>query len=221
MELISFQDIKSNAEIKTYLMRGHEILGAMGFTEHSLVHAGRVSYTAAKILSDLSYDERTVELARIAGYMHDIGNVVSRYDHAQTGAILAFQLLTAMGMDCGEIATVTGAIGNHDEGSGYPVSAVSAALILADKTDVRRSRVRNQDFATFDIHDRVNYAVTNAHTHVDAKNKKIMLSLKIDQDICSVMDYFEIYLSRMMMNRRAAEFLHTKFVLIINDNQLL
>lgn len=221
MAKITFQDIKNDKNIRTYLLKGHEVLGAMGFTEHSLVHAGRVSYTAAKILSDLHYGERTLELAKIAGYMHDIGNVVGRYNHAQTGAILAFQLLTAMGMESEEIATVVAAIGNHDEGSGAAVNAVSAALILADKTDVRRSRVRNQDFAAFDIHDRVNYAVTDAATRVDAQNKTITLSLKIDQEICSVMDYFEIFLSRMMMNRRAAEFLHTRFSLVINGNKLL
>ncbi len=218
---ITFEQIANNEEIRTYLRQGHAVLGAMGYTEHSLVHAGRVSYTAAHILTSLSYDARTVELARIAGYLHDIGNMAGRYEHAQTGAVFAFQLLRELGMDPAETGIIVSAIGNHDEGSGNAVNPVSAALILADKTDVRRSRVRNQDPASFDIHDRVNYAVTDAVTTVDAANKQITLTLTIDPALCPVMDYFEIFLSRMIMNRRAAEFLGTRFALVINGSKLL
>ncbi|MBU5484504.1 HD domain-containing protein [Clostridium sp. MSJ-11] len=221
MKHITFEDIKKNKEFQTYIEKGDELLGVLGFTEHSFVHAGRVSYTAASILADLGYGERERELGKIAGYIHDIGNMINRIDHAQTGAILAFNILTRMEMPPEEIATIVSAIGNHDEGTGQPVNTVSAALILADKTDVRRSRVRNRDFATFDIHDRVNYAVEDAKVKVDSEKRIVLLEMKIDITISSLMEYFEIFLNRMMMCRKAADFLGAKFELVINGTKLL
>ncbi len=221
MGLITYQDIKKNEEIKTYLGKGNELLGVLGFTEHSYKHAAKVAKTASDILIDLGYDERKVELARIAGYMHDIGNMVNRIDHAQTGAVLAFNILTRMEMAPEEVAIIVAAIGNHDEGTGSAISTVSSALILADKTDVRRTRVRNSDFATFDIHDRVNYAVENAQIQVNEQKKSVLLDLTIDTKICSVLDYFEIFMARMLMCRRAADYLGVKFELIINSAKLL
>ncbi len=221
MGLITYQDIKNNEEIKTYLGKGNELLGVLGFTEHSYKHAAKVAKTASDILIDLGYDERKVELARIAGYMHDIGNMVNRIDHAQTGAVLAFNILTRLEMAPEEVAIIVAAIGNHDEGTGSAISTVSSALILADKTDVRRTRVRNNDFATFDIHDRVNYAVENAQIQVNEQKKSVLLDLTIDTQICSVLDYFEIFMARMLMCRRAADYLGVKFELIINSAKLL
>lgn len=193
----------------------------LGFTEHSFRHVGIVSGTAGNIMEHLGYPEREVELARIAGFLHDIGNAVNRNDHAHTGAIMAYQLLTKMGMDYNEAADIMAAIGNHDEHTGTAVSNISAALILADKSDVHRSRVRNTDFATFDIHDRVNYAVERSVISVDKEKKTADLVLKIDTAICPVMDYFEIFLVRMTMNRRAAAFLGLQFQLFVNDSRLI
>jgi len=221
MPEITFRDIVENHEIRTYIERGNELLGVLGITEHSLTHAAKVSQTASRILIELGYSEREAELAKIAGYIHDVGNVVNRVDHAQTGAVIAFNILTRLGMDPEEIATVTAAIGNHDEGTGSAVNTVSAALILADKGDVRRSRVRNHDFATFDIHDRVNYAVESSAIHVDRQKKSVLLDMKIDTRICSMIEYFEIFLDRMLMCRRAADFLKVKFELIINGTKIL
>lgn len=221
MSHITFEDIKKNKEFQTYIQKGDELLGVMGFTEHSFVHAGRVSYTAANILSSLGYSEREKELGKIAGYIHDIGNMINRVDHAQTGAILAFNILTRMEMPPEEIATIVSAIGNHDEGTGQSVNTVSAALILADKSDVRRSRVRNTDFATFDIHDRVNYAVEHSEVKIDGEKRIILLEMKIDITISSLMEYFEIFLNRMMMCRKAADFLGATFELVINGTKVL
>lgn len=221
MENITFEDIRKNNEFHTYIQKGDELLSVLGFTEHSFVHAGRVAHTAADILSSLGYSDREVELGKIAGYIHDIGNMVNRIDHAQTGAVLAFNILTRMGMNPEEIATIVSAIGNHDEGTGKPVNIVSAALILADKSDVRRGRVRNTDFATFDIHDRVNYAVEHAQVNVDPEKRIILLEMKIDVTISSLMEYFEIFLNRMMMCRKAADFLDSKFELVMNGTKLL
>lgn len=221
MEEITYQQIVRNEEIRTYLQMGDNLLGVLGFTEHAYVHAGKIADTASKILLKLGFSEREAELSRIAGYMHDIGNVVNRVDHAQTGAVIAFNILTRIGMKPEEIALIIAAIGNHDEGTGAPISNVSAALILADKTDVRRSRVRNDDFATFDIHDRVNYAVEEAKVIINADIKSILLDLTVDTKICSLMEYFEIFLTRMMMCRRAADFLGANFELMINGTKLL
>lgn len=221
MNNITFEDIRKNNEFHTYIQKGDELLSVLGFTEHSFVHAGRVANTAVNILSSLGYGEREVELGKIAGYIHDIGNMVNRIDHAQTGAVLAFNILTRMGMHPEEIATIVSSIGNHDEGTGKPVNIVSAALILADKCDVRRSRVRNTDFATFDIHDRVNYAVEHAQVKIDDEKRIILLEMKIDVEISSLMEYFEIFLNRMMMCRKAADFLNAKFELVMNGTKLL
>lgn len=218
---ISFEDVKSNESIKCYIAQADKALAAMGYTEHSFAHVGKAANTAEKILKTLGYSDREAELAKIAGYMHDIGNVVNRIDHAQSGAILAFRLLDVMGMEADEIAQVISAIGNHDEGTAAAINPIAAALILADKTDVRRSRVRNRDFANFDIHDRVNYAVEESNIYFNEDNTAIVLELKIDTTISAVMDYFEIFLGRMMLSRKAAEFLNIKFELVINKQRLL
>ena len=220
--MIRFEDIKNSKEIKTYINKADESLKSLGYTEHSFAHVTKVALTANEILTKLGrYDERTVELSSIAGYMHDIGNVVNRIDHAQSGAIMAFRILDKMGMDVEEIAKVISAIGNHDESTAVPVNEVAAALILADKSDVRRSRVRNTDFATFDIHDRVNYSVKFSCLSLDTQKNEITLNLSIDTKICAVMDYFEIFLGRMLLCRRAAEFLNLRFKLMINNVELL
>lgn len=219
--MITYEEIKKNEEVNVYIKRGNELLGVLGYTEHSQAHSAKVSVIASEILDKLGYSEREIELAKIAGYMHDIGNVVNRIDHAQTGAVMAFNILTRLNMNPEEIATVIAAIGNHDEGTGTAVNPVSAALIMADKTDVRRSRVRNSDFSKFDIHDRVNYAVTSSQLNIDCDKKTIELNIELDTAICSVMDYFEIFLGRMLMCRRAAEFLNVKFKLTANGAKVM
>lgn len=221
MGLITLKDIRHNEEVVSFLEIGDKQLAALGYTEHSFRHVGLVSKTAGEILEKLGFDEREVELARIAGYLHDIGNAVNRVDHAHSGAILAYNILTKMGMSYGEAAEIMLAIGNHDENTGAAVSNISAALIIADKSDVHRTRVRNNDIVTFDIHDRVNYAVESSHVIIDREKNLVVLELRIDTKICPVMDYFEIFLARMTMNRRAAEFLGLKFQLIINGTYLL
>ena len=219
--MITYASLKHNEEIRTYIKRADESLRALGFTEHSFAHVTRVSEVAADILEQLGYDAHTIELTKIAGYLHDIGNLVNRQDHSQSGAVMAFRILDRMGMPPEDIATVVTAIGNHDEGTGTPVNAISAALILADKSDVRRSRVRNADFASFDIHDRVNYSVERSELSLDLEKKEITLHLTIDSKISSVMDYFEIFLGRMMMCRKAAERLGMRFRLEINRQALI
>jgi metal-dependent HD superfamily phosphatase/phosphodiesterase len=221
MALITFDDIRKDSQVRAYLQKADEHLGTMGFTEHGLRHGGLVSAVAKNILESLDYPERVCELTAIAGYLHDIGNVVARADHWVTGASIVGQILIRMGMDYEEIATIIGAVGNHDEHTGEAVNHVAAALIIADKGDVHRSRVRNRDLATFDIHDRVNYAVEKSEVLVDAKERTITLSLIIDTKICPLMEYFEIFLTRMIMSRRAAEFLKCRFGLIINHTKLL
>lgn len=221
MVQISFEQIKNSPEINAYIRMADQSLKAMGYTEHSAAHVTRCATTAYTVLSELGYDAHTCELARIAGYMHDIGNVVNRVDHAQSGAVMAFRILDKMGMSPDDIAEVICAIGNHDEATASAVSAVAAALILADKSDVRRTRVRNWDPATQDIHDRVNYAVEHSSLDLDPEKKSITLSLSIDTAICSVMDYFEIFLQRMILCRRAADFLGLLFRLVINDTPIL
>lgn len=221
MSLITFEDIKNNKEIKTYIEIGDKHLGIKGYTKHDFGHVTKVAETAGDILKNLSFSEREVELAKIAGYIHDIGNMVNREEHAQTGACICFNILTRLGVEPEEIAIIVSSIGNHDEGVGSPINPVTAALILGDKTDVRRSRVRNNDFATFDIHDRVNYAVEKADVKVDGINRNIELSLTIDTSICPILDYFEIFLTRMLLCRKAADFLNTKFNLIMNGTKML
>lgn len=217
---ITYQDVIKEQTVKTYIKKADESLLALGYTEHSFAHVGKVAQEAARILITLGYSEREAELARIAGYLHDIGNVINRVDHAQSGAVMAFRILDKMGADPEDIATIITAIGNHDESTAFPVNAVAAALILADKTDVRSSRVRNADFATFDIHDRVNYSVKEAHVRIE-KDAYIELVLTIDTSVCAVMDYFEIFLNRMILCRKAAEKLGLAFRLMINDQQIM
>lgn len=219
--MITLQEIKQNEAIKTYITRADESLAALGYTEHSFAHVTRVADRAKYILETLGYPARTIELARIAGYLHDIGNLVNRVDHSQSGAVMAFRLLDKMGMDPEEISTIVTAIGNHDEGTGVPVNAVAAALILADKSDVRRSRVRNTDSSTFDIHDRVNYSTKESELKINQSHTLIKLKLTIDTHYSSVMDYFEIFLKRMTMCRRAAQCLGLEFKLMINEQQML
>ena len=217
----TYQDVKNNEAIRAYIRAADESLISLGYTEHSFAHVTRVAADAARILESLDYPERQIELARIAGYMHDIGNLVNREEHSQSGAVMAFRILDNMGMDPEEIAAIVTAIGNHDEGTGVPVSALSAALILADKSDVRRTRVRNSDPASFDIHDRVNYSVKLSELTVDKERREVSLTIEIDTAMSSVLDYFEIFLGRMILCRKAAERLGLAFRLFINDQQLL
>ena len=217
---ITFEDIYNNKEIQLYIRQADESMRAMGYTEHSFAHVGRVANWAQEILLKLGYSERDAELARIAGYLHDMGNIINRQDHAQNSALMAFQLLKEMQADPEDIAAIITAIGNHDEGTAFPVNPISAAIILADKADVRCSRVRNKDFATFDIHDRVNYSVKKSELHVE-KDSYIELQLLIDTEVCAVMDYFEIFMQRMLLCRKAAEKLYLQFRLTINNQRIL
>lgn len=214
---ITYKQIKESEEIRTYIQQADLSLKALGYTEHSFAHVTKCAHVAGNLLQDLGYSCHEVELARIAAYMHDIGNVVNRIDHAQSGAVMAFRILDKMGMPSKDVATVVTAIGNHDENTAFPVNAVAAALILADKSDVRRSRVRNQNSVKFDIHDRVNYAAVNCEVHLDRKEHRFILDLEIDIQISPLMDYFEIFLQRMMLCRKASEFLNLQFQLVINN----
>jgi len=220
-EPITIHSLVKNNEINTLIKAAEKHLDANGYTEHSYRHIGLTAKNASNILRELNKDERVIELTEIAGFLHDIGNSVNRIDHAHSGAIMAYRILTEMGMPVNEAAEVMLAVANHDENSGIPVSDISAALILADKSDVHRSRVKNKDFSKFDIHDRVNYAVVKSEIFIKAEEKKAVLELEIDTEICPVMDYFEIFLSRMTMNRKAAEYLGLNFELIVNGSKLL
>ncbi len=219
--MITLRDVKANPIIDACIRKGNEFLGAMGFTEHSYRHVNLVSSIAEEIIRKLGYPERDAELAAIAGYLHDIGNVISRNDHGISGANIAFHVLLQMGMPPDEVAIVSSAIANHEEQYGHPVNHIAAALILADKSDVHRSRVRNEDFATFDIHDRVNYAAEQAFIYVDEEKRTVTMELSIDISITSVMEYFEIFLDRMILCRRAANHLGCNFELVINGAKLL
>ena len=219
--MLTYDTLRQDAAINTYITRADESLSALGFTEHSFPHVCRVAELAGELLRGLGYDEHDIELARIAAYLHDIGNLVNRVDHSQSGAVMAFRILDHMDMDPADVATVVTAIGNHDEGTGVPVNAVAAALILADKSDVRRNRVRNRDIATFDIHDRVNYSVEHSALRVLPEEKVALLELTVDTHFSSVMDFFEIFMKRMLLCRRAAERLGLRFQLTINGQQLL
>ena len=218
---VTFQDIQDSPEIRTYIAQADASLTALGYTEHSFPHVGRCAQVAARILTGLNYSPREVELARIAAYMHDIGNVVNRHDHAVSGATMAFRILDNMGMSPADVAAVITAIGHHDDSTAFPVNAIAAALILADKTDVRRSRVLNTDITSFDIHDRVNYAVERSEVLLDVPGRTVTLSLSINTQVCAVMDYFEIFLQRMVLCRKAAEALSLRFHLEINGQILL
>lgn len=216
---MTYEDIKNNKTVHTYIEKADESLKALGYTEHSFAHVTKIALTAGWILEKLGYSAHDVELAKIAGYLHDIGNLVNRYDHAQSGATMAFRMLEDMPAE--DVATVVCAIGNHDEGTGFPVNNVAAALILADKSDVRRSRVRNNDIPSFDIHDRVNYSVQKSELVINDEKTAITLYLEIDTSLGSIMDYFEIFLKRMIMSRKAAEVLNLKFSLVINGQTIL
>ena len=217
----TFEQIRSDEKIKVYIKKADESLAALGYTEHSFPHVLRVSDIAGNILEDLGYPDREIELARIAGYIHDIGNMVNRIGHSQSGAVMAFEILREMGMKTDELCDIVAAIGNHDEGTGVAISPVAAALIIADKSDVRRSRVRNIDKTTFDIHDRVNYSVIETDLIINNERKEITLSLTIDTKISPVMDYFEIFLNRMLMCKKAAKALDLDFKLVINNQAIM
>ena len=218
---VSFERIKNDAAIREYIKAADRSLLALGYTEHSFAHVTRVAQVAAELLLELGYSEKDAELARIAGFMHDIGNLVNREEHSQSGAVMAFRILDNMGMPPEDIAKVVTAIGNHDEGTGIPVSPLAAALILADKSDVRRTRVRNSDLKTFDIHDRVNYSVTSSSLVIEKHKSSVTLNILIDTAISSLMDYFEIFLSRMKLCKRAAETLGLDFNLVINERKFM
>lgn len=219
--MVTYEALRQNTAVNTYITRADESLAALGFTEHSFPHVCGVADTAEYILRSIGCNEHQIELAKIAAYLHDIGNLVNRSDHSQSGAVMAFRILDHMDMEPEDLATVVTAIGNHDEGVGVPVNEVAAALILADKCDVRRNRVRNRDLSTFDIHDRVNYSVENYKLLVSAEEKIARLELTIDIKFSSVMDFFEIFMKRMMLCRRAAERLGLTFQLTINGQQLI
>ena len=219
--MVTYNDIKENQAINTYITAADKSLETLGFTEHSFQHVTRVAQTAGYILETMGYPQHEVELAKIAGHLHDIGNLVNRVEHSQSGAVMAFRILDNMNMPPQDIATIVTAIGNHDEGTGIPVDAISAALILADKSDVRRNRVRNNDIASFDIHDRVNYSVKKSALKINEDKTIVKLKLTVDTKFGSVMDYFEIFMTRMVLCRKAAEKLGLQFKLIINEQQLI
>lgn len=218
---ITYETVKQSEEIRTYITQADASLLALGYTEHSFAHVTRCAVVAGDLLQELGYDAHTVELCRITAFMHDIGNVVNRNDHSQTGAVMAFRILDNIGMEPSDVAAVITAIGHHDDSTAFPVNAIAAALLLADKTDVRRSRVRNRDTINFDIHDRVNYAVEQSDLRLDQKAKTVTLTLSINTEVCAVMDYFEIFLQRMLLCRKAAEFFGLTFKLDINGLTLL
>jgi len=216
---VTIEQVRRDPEVIIFIRSANETLRSLGYTEHGQRHAGLVGNIAANILERLHYEERTCQLANIAGYLHDIGNTIHRENHALSGSLMAWQILSRMGMQSEECAVVMNAIGNHEEERGLATTAVSAALIIADKSDVHRSRVQNPDMATFDIHDRVNYAATRSFVRVRADDKIIALELQIDNEYAQVIEYFEIFLSRMTMVRQAVQFLGCEFQLIINDTR--
>lgn len=218
---MTYEEIKNNNSVKTYVRAADESLEALGYTEHSYAHVTAVAEKTGYILETLGYDERTVELGKIAGYLHDIGNLINRVDHSQSGAMMAFRILDHLGFPAEETAMIVSAIGNHDEGTGVPVSPLAAALIIADKSDVRRNRVRNTEPINFDIHDRVNYSVTKSELKINTAHTIIKLKLQVDTHYGSVMEYFEIFMARMILCRKAAEKLGLQFKLMINENQLI
>ena len=219
--MVTFEDVKNNEDVRELIKNAQKQLDVLGYTEHSARHVSLVAERAAYILEILGYDEHRIELAKIAGYMHDIGNSVNRVDHAHTGAILSYNILKNMGMDILDITEIMMAIGNHDESTGTAVSDISAALILADKSDAHRDRVVNTNMSTFDKHDKVNYAVTYSNFTIDKETRKATLDLTIDTKICPVLDYFEIFMDRTMMSKYAAKYLNIWFELVINDTNLL
>ena len=219
--MVTFEDVKNNEEVNSLIIGAQKQLDALGYTEHATRHITIVSNRAAYVLKELGYDQHRIELAKIAGYMHDIGNCVNRVDHAHSGAVLSYNILKEMGMDIQDRTEIMMAIGNHDEATGTAVSDISAALILADKSDVHRDRVINTNMSTFDIHDRVNYAVTDAKIEINEIERKVTLTLTIDTQICPVLDYFQIFMDRTMMSKYAAKYLNIWFELVINGTKLL
>ncbi len=219
--MIRFEDIKNNENIRVYIEKADASLKALGYTEHSFAHVNLVAERTKYILETLGADEKETELAQIAAFMHDIGNLVNRIDHSQSGAVMAFRILDKLGMDPGDISDIVTAIGNHDEGTGVPVSPMAAALIIADKSDVRKSRVRNIEDWKSDIHDRVNFSVNHSQLDMNIEDREIVLRLDIDTKVSSVMEYFEIFITRMKLCEKAAEALGLKFKLFINEHQLL
>lgn len=218
--IVTYKYITQNPDIRTYIKNADAAVEAQGYTEHSFAHVEKTAASVEMILSTLNYDERTVELGKIAAYLHDIGNVVNRVEHAQSGAVMAFRLLDNFDMPAEEICAIVSAIGNHDEATAQPINAISAALIIADKTDVRRSRVRSE-MINFDIHDRVNYAVEKSELYFNDDNSAIILELQIDSHISPVMEYFEIFLQRMLLCKRSAEFLGIEFHLRVNGGDII
>ena len=218
---MTYKDIKHNEEVNELLKKGNQNLGLLGYTDHSQAHCVRVAETAAQILKKFGYSEHDIELARIAGYMHDIGNAINRNRHAEYGGLLANEILKQYDLSIPDRITIVSAISNHDESTGGAVDPISAALIIGDKTDVRRSRVRNKDMSTFDIHDRVNYSVERSEVLLDLPGRTVTLSLSINTEVCAVMDYFEIFLGRMMLCRKSAEILGTTFKLTVNGRKVL
>ncbi len=219
--MITLEDVKNNDEVQALVQGAQKQLDGLGYTEHSLRHVGIVSKRAGDILEVLGYPKERVELARISGYLHDIGNCINRVDHAHSGALLAYNILKELGMNANDRTEIMMAIGNHDEDTGTAVSDISAALILADKSDVHRDRVTNKNIATFDKHDRVNYAVTDARLTMSKEERKVTLNIEIDTEICPVIDYFEIFIDRTMMSKYAAKYLNIWFELIINNTKLM
>lgn len=218
---ITYQYIKTNPDIHTYIKNADAAVAAQGYTEHSFAHVEKVALTVEMILKELNFPERQIELGMIAAYLHDIGNVINRVDHAQSGAVMAFRLLDNLNMPAEEICTIISAIGNHDENTAQPLNAVAAALIIADKTDVRRSRVRNASSTSYDIHDRVNYAVESSSLYFTNDKKSLVLELKLDTEISSVMEYFEIFMNRMLLCRRSAEYFGLEFQMKVNDRYVM
>ena len=219
--MITYEQIRQNENIRTYITKADQALETMGYTDHSFGHVAKVAEMAGYILETLGYDDRQVELVKIAGFLHDIGNLVNRVEHSQSGAVMAFRILDKLGMPAEDIADVVTAIGNHDEGTGIPTGPIAAALFLADKSDVRRSRVRNRDIPSFDIHDRVNYSVIRSDLTISEDKREIRLALEIETQYSSVTEYFEIFLERMVLCRKAAEKLGLQFRLVINDQLLM
>jgi len=217
---MTYEQVKKDEAVRVYIAQADASMDALGFTEHSFAHVGRVAGIAGNILETMGYPARTVELAKIAGYLHDIGNLVNRVDHSQSGAVMAFRILDRMEFPPEEIATVVTAIGNHDEGTGVPVNAVAAALIIADKSDVRRSRVRSRDTVKEDIHDRVNYSVTDSRLEIDESKTVMELKLTVDTQVSTIMEYFEIFMKRMLMCRMAAKKLGLTFQVTVNGQSL-
>lgn len=219
--MITYEEIRKNETINTYIKKADASLEAIGYTEHNFAHVTKVATDAAYILETLGFSEHDIELAKIAGYMHDIGNLVNRVEHSQSGAVMAFKILSDLGFEAEDVATITTAIGNHDEGDGVPVNAIAAALIIADKSDVRYTRVRNTDLPSFDIHDRVNYSVKKSSIKINGEKTLLKLKLEVDTKVSSVVNYFEIFLNRMVLCRKACEKLGLEFKLIINEQQLM